>query len=209
MKTIYLISCSYYKTKKQESITARQLYSKSYIFKAAINYAEYQKPDSIFILSAKYKLISPDSMVDYYNLSLNDFSKEEKDTWANDVLNQLKQNSDIKNDHFFIIASPLYYAELIKEIKNYTVVAKEHTSPGRRARWLKTQIGDYSNCSTVDNPIQVSYAAFDKIYSELVHQGAKDLFPHKLYIQEAINRGVYKKTAIRKYSAWKKRKICN
>jgi hypothetical protein len=211
MKNIYLISCSGSKLQlnKGQKVLARKLYSKSFIFQAAINYAEYQKPDKIFILSAKCGLISPDDMIEYYDINLNNFDKVQKEKWVDAVLQQLLKISDIKTDHYFFIASPTYYDDLSKNFKkeNYTIVAREHTTPGKRIRWLKTQIGDYSNCSMVDHPVQVTYDTYDEIYNKLRLLGEQNIFNSVQYIQEAIRRGINPKTACRKFYTWKKLKV--
>lgn len=91
---IAIISCAKSKVKRN-GIEAKNLYSKSYLFRLSYSYIKKFYPYiPIYILSAKYGLIKEDTIVDYYERTLNDFSKRE--------LMEFAKGIDLKEDYIFI-----------------------------------------------------------------------------------------------------------
>ncbi len=129
MATYVLISCvsKKRKLKEGETIEARLLYD-SPLFHKAWAYAEALKPDRIFILSAKYGIIDPDTRIPYYNETLVGKPVAERKAWAGDVLAKLRgkfgYNKD--EDEIIILAGEAYYKYLIGEgrIERYTLPYK-------------------------------------------------------------------------------------
>lgn len=126
MATYVLISCvsKKRKLKKGETIEARLLYD-SPLFHKAWAYAEALSPDRIFILSAKYGIIDPDTKIPYYNETLVGKPVAERKAWAKNVLVKLRDkfgyNKD--EDEVIILAGGAYYKYLIGEgrIERYTL----------------------------------------------------------------------------------------
>lgn len=122
MKNIVLISCV---SKKQDiapevTVKAEELYI-SPLFKYALNYAKTLS-DEIYILSAKHHVLSLDTLITAYNVTLNRKKSNERKTWAQTVLSQLKSKGiDITTDHFTILAGKVYYKDIIGagKIENY------------------------------------------------------------------------------------------
>ena len=88
---IVLISCV--KKKLPYRAKAQDLYI-SPLFRFNIEYACSLKPDAIYILSAKYGLVSLDQEIDTYNQTLNTMSESQKKAWAQKVLAELSQKTD-------------------------------------------------------------------------------------------------------------------
>lgn len=88
MKSFVLIACV--RSKLNDRAKAKDLYT-STLFKSSLLYARLLKPDAIYILSAKYRLLDPDQMIDPYELTLNTMAEAEKMTWSREVLDALRQ----------------------------------------------------------------------------------------------------------------------
>ena len=111
--------------KELKKAIAKDLYI-SQLFKSSMAYAVKQKPDKIFILSALHHLLDIDKEIEPYNVTLSNVPKNkrkpdlkilnstEKKEWGKKVLEQLSQQTDLKNDKFIILAGNEY----IKPIKN-------------------------------------------------------------------------------------------
>lgn len=120
-KQIVLISCV--SQKQDTKCMAKDLYV-STLFKKSWAYANKLKPDSIYILSAKHHLLEPETSIEPYNLTLNNFCAAERKAWAQEVLKEMKEKGlDLENDHFIILAGKNYYQYLIGEdgIQKYTL----------------------------------------------------------------------------------------
>ncbi len=110
MKKIILISCvSKKRTRKSK---AKDLYI-SALFKKNLQYALQQNPDQIFILSAKYGLVTLDEEIEPYDLTLNTMSASEIKQWAAKVRQQLSEHADLREDLFVFLAGEKYRKYLI------------------------------------------------------------------------------------------------
>lgn len=124
-KKIVLVSCTSDKEKSNKPIPARDLYGKSSRFEKKIKYAESLQPDMILILSGKHGVVELNQPLDYYDHYLGDESRAYQKEWANRVLDQLEDNGcDLKNDVFIILASELYYHDLIPYMSKYELPMK-------------------------------------------------------------------------------------
>ncbi len=135
MALIVLISCV---SKKQNHSTPAQNLYISPLFKMSLKYAEKLKPDKIFILSAKYYLLPLDKEIEPYDVTLNKMSIKEKKAWAEEVIKELENNTDLNNDHFVILAGENYVKFIRDKIKNREEPLKG-LSIGRRLSFLKTK----------------------------------------------------------------------
>ena len=79
---VALISCS--KTKKSYSCEASEMYSPSVLFSKTYKYC-LNKYDEIYILSAKYGVITPTTQINTYNLSIKDLDKMKREEWGKSV----------------------------------------------------------------------------------------------------------------------------
>jgi len=116
LSRIALISCT--SLKENYDCPALELYSKSPTFRLAYAYAEIVA-DDIYILSAKYGLVSKDKVLAPYNDTLLDKSEDEKKDWSKNVLEQLKDKVSLEKDEFVILAGNNYCKYLLPSITNY------------------------------------------------------------------------------------------
>ena len=116
MSRIALISCT--SLKEDYDCSAMELYSKSPTFRLAYAFAEIVA-DDIYILSAKYGLVSKDQVLASYNDTLLDKTEDEKKDWSNNVLAQLKYTVSLEKDEFVILAGNNYCKYLLPAITNY------------------------------------------------------------------------------------------
>lgn len=136
MKTIILIPCC--KNKRQTPCRAEEMYI-GQLFKARLKYAKQLNPDEIFILSAKYGLLTCDEIIEPYNVTLKDFSKEKKIEWSMNVLDKLKSFCSTTDDKFIILASNFYIEHILPFIKNYELPLSfcADNYIGKKMAWLK------------------------------------------------------------------------
>lgn len=121
MKTIYLISCC--KEKLDYPAPAEKLYQ-STGFKKSLAYSRSQKPDAIYILSAKHHVVKLDDIIAPYDVCLSDQTPSYRRDWKNQVLKDLSEVSDLKKDKFVILATIDYYQDFISELSNYELPLK-------------------------------------------------------------------------------------
>jgi endonuclease III len=118
IKKIILIACV--KTKRETPSKAIDLYI-SPLFKKSLEYAQLLNPDKIYVLSAKYGLVSSEEVIEPYELTLNNMPTSEIKKWSKRVLDQLSSVTDLKNDNFIILAGQNYRKYLIPHIKHYEI----------------------------------------------------------------------------------------
>lgn len=78
MKRIHVfLQCC--KSKNNITAPAKYVYC-SNLFKQSLRYAKSLNPDSIHILSAKYGIINPDTVISPYNVTINDMTERERES---------------------------------------------------------------------------------------------------------------------------------
>lgn len=145
MARIVLISCV--SQKRPQKSKAKDLYI-STLFKYSIKYANLLKPDKIFILSAKYGLLNLEQEIEPYNKTLNNFSSKERKTWADNVISQLIEVSDIDEDEFIFLACEKYRKYLLPYLNNYKIPL-EHLKIGEQLNYLKNSVEPVEKCSKI------------------------------------------------------------
>lgn len=118
MAKIVLISCVSKKAKTKAK--AKDLYI-SPLFRYALKYALSIKPDKLFVLSAKYGLLSPEEEIEPYEQTLNKMKSSEIKDWADDVIKNLKKESNLKEDEIIFLAGDRYRKYLLPHISNYKI----------------------------------------------------------------------------------------
>ena len=116
MKKIVLIACV--KRKRKTPSKAIDLYTSS-LFKKSLEYAQLLNPDHIYILSAKYGLVSSEEIIEPYELTLKNLPTSEKRKWSIRVIDQLSLVTDLENDDFVILAGQDYMKFLLPFISHY------------------------------------------------------------------------------------------
>ena len=118
MRKIVLISCV--SKKRTVKSKARELYI-SPLFKKNLQYALKLHPDMVFVLSAKYGLVSLDEEIDPYDLTLNTMSAKEVKEWSERVLRKLAVQADLQQDHFIFLAGAKYRKYLVEHLSHFEV----------------------------------------------------------------------------------------
>jgi len=132
MSTIVLVSCV--KSKRRHASTARDMYT-SPLFRKMVAYADTLKPREIFILSAKYGLLSTDTVIDPYEKTLKNMSNADRQEWAKDVLARLREHCDLDQDEFVLLAGLPYRKGLVPHLRHCSI-PMEGLSFGRQLQWL-------------------------------------------------------------------------
>ena len=112
---IVLISCV--SMKKKYPVKAKDMYI-SPLFKGAYRYAKKLNADKIYILSAKYGLLSEETIIQPYNETLNTKPNQEICAWAKQVYDNLCAVSDPEHDEFIFLAGEKYRKHLVGYLKN-------------------------------------------------------------------------------------------
>jgi hypothetical protein len=133
MRRVVLISCV--SKKLAHAAPAKDLYASS-LFRFCLRYAATLNPDAIFILSAKYGLVTLDRRLEPYDDTLNTKRDAEIRGWAHGVLQQLRSECDLERDHVIFLAGEKYRRHLIGHINNYEIPLLG-LSIGRQLQFLK------------------------------------------------------------------------
>ncbi len=136
LKKIVLISCV--SQKQNQQAKAQDLYT-SPLFKKNLKYAFMLNPDNIFILSAKYHLLSLNEIVEPYDLTLNNMRISELKDWSDKVIVELKNEIDLEKDEVIFLAGDRYRKYLIPSIKKYNIPMKG-LRIGEQLRFLTTKL---------------------------------------------------------------------
>ncbi|MCY3597131.1 MAG: hypothetical protein OXG71_06790, partial [Rhodospirillales bacterium] len=118
---------------------ARDLYTSSWFRKARLCVEEAGRP--WYILSAKYGLLDPDSVVAPYNQTLNTMSANHRRAWASGVMEDLAPHmADVNSITFF---AGMAYREFLEPQlcrRGLTVyVPMKGLGIGRQLQWLSRQ----------------------------------------------------------------------
>jgi hypothetical protein len=117
MSKIVLLSCT--KSKLDHKAQAQELYSASPMFKKTLEYGKSLNPDKMYILSAKHHLVPLTKMLEPYDKTLKEMSKEQKEQWANETLRQMKSYGlNLDKDEFIFLAGSEYITPLNPYINN-------------------------------------------------------------------------------------------
>lgn len=112
-KHVVLISCG--KSLKGMAQFAHEIYYSS-IFKKSWEYANSLKPDLIFILSTKHKLLNPYDIIEGYDYPT---PLDKWEQWSNTILQQLREKGiDVTKDKITILAGENYCKYLRRHITN-------------------------------------------------------------------------------------------
>ncbi len=138
MKKIVLVSCA--SQKLDEPAPAKDLYI-SALFTKNMAYAKTLQPDSIFILSAKYGLLTLDEEIEPYDVTLKNMKSSEVKAWARRVLAQLAKYADLEADEFVFLAGMPYRKYLVPQIK-HVQVPLEGMGIGKQLQFLTQRAED-------------------------------------------------------------------
>ena len=96
---------------------AADLYT-STLFKLSLQYARKQRPDHIFILSAKHGLLPLDTEIYPYEQTLSNMPSAEIRIWADGVIEQLREVCRPDETEFTFLAGEKYRRYLLPYMKH-------------------------------------------------------------------------------------------
>lgn len=134
-ETIALVSCV--KKKKPVRCAAQDLYD-SDLFRKMKCYAK-QHSDKWFILSAHYGLLSPETVIEPYELTFNKMRIRDRREWADRVYAQMRERGLLHSGAAFLwLAGNKYKEHLAERLSGHP---QEHPLAGMRfgqiLKWLK------------------------------------------------------------------------
>ena len=94
------------------------MYAESPRFSLAYQYAR-KTCDKVYILSAKYGLLSEKEMIEPYNETLNEKSTQERKVWSKKIVESIRKIHSLENDEFMILAGRSYYEYIIPYLMHY------------------------------------------------------------------------------------------
>jgi hypothetical protein len=115
---IVLIACA--AKKLAHAAPAKDLYT-SQLFRLSYSYAVGLKPDAIYILSAKHGLVSENTVIEPYNVTLNTMSASAIRAWSDAVLDSLRGIADLTTDEVVVLAGDRYRKYLMAHLPNAQV----------------------------------------------------------------------------------------
>jgi len=135
MLKIGIISCV---SKKLEgSHQAKDMYRSSWFLKAK-NYVETNFKHW-FILSAKHGLLSPDTVIESYNIFLKETNRDYKYTWGNRVTTQILAGVP-NGSELHLLAGSCYRKPIEALSDKYTIVVPMRgMGIGEQLQWLKNK----------------------------------------------------------------------
>lgn len=139
-----LVSCT--KKKRESPSRPRELYQPSSLFQKASQYAEANH-DQWYVLSAKHGLLLPEGdIIDPYDETLSDLSKEDRQAWADTVIEDLSEKNLLDDDVEFILhAGKDYYEPLLPRFDSAGVsyqIPTEGLKLGETLGWYHDQLSD-------------------------------------------------------------------
>lgn len=137
MKKIALISCVKTKRKTSTPIDAKLLYI-SDLFTKSLNYCKCNY-DEVYILSAKYGLLSLTDKVMPYEFTLKNQNANYKIAWAIKVADQLSKILNT-NDEIYYHCGNEYREHLIKLLRNKHYIPLKGVSFGNQLKFYKNQV---------------------------------------------------------------------
>lgn len=149
---IALISCS--KTKANYACAAKELYSKSELFKQSYQFAR-READRIYVLSAKHGLLHEDTVIEPYDEALKNMDRKQQLTWANGVIAAIRRECDVETDEFIILAVKDYYQDLVQYLPHYCLPLGKMQRDDKIA-WLKQRNAEAMQVSNSSSPISAT-----------------------------------------------------
>jgi len=138
-RKIALVACV--SKKSLQPSPAQDLYISDW-FRKASTYAR-RVANEWYILSAKYGLVSPDTIIAPYDETLNRMPVAARRAWARRVLEDLVQVLQ-PGDHIIVLAGKRYRENLVGPIQQMgcsVEVPMEGLGIGRQLSWLKRRLG--------------------------------------------------------------------
>lgn len=135
---IVFIGCG--KKKNNKKCCAKNMYQGNY-FNTCLQYAKtFTNENDIYILSAKYGVLCLDTIIEPYNITLNNFTKEQNKNWTEMVINQLKELNINNNEKVIMLCGKNYYKNLLTYFNDIELPLKDFEGMGYQISFMKQQI---------------------------------------------------------------------
>ena len=138
-KKVALVACV--GKKNRRPLPAQDLYTSDW-FRKASAYAA-READEWYILSAKYGLASPETVLEPYDETLNRMPASARRAWAERVMDNLTQQLE-SGDEVIVLAGQRYRADLLDPLRQMgcTVqIPMQGLRIGEQLAWLNKQLG--------------------------------------------------------------------
>ena len=129
---ISFISCV--KEKRIGKYKAKDLYTSDF-FRKSLGYS-FSKYDKVFILSAKFGLLELNDEIQNYEMTLNNFSKDEKIKWSKMVYEQIKSKIDDSDKLYFYVGNN-YRENLLPMLSNKFYIPLQGKGIGEQLQYFK------------------------------------------------------------------------
>ena len=132
---VAFISCV--KEKRIGKYKAKDIYTSDF-FRKSFGYCS-SKYNKVYILSAKYGLLDLQDEIENYEMTLNDFSKDEKIKWSNMVYEQIKSKIDDSDELYFYVGNN-YREFLLPLLNNNCHVPLKGRGIGEQLQYFKNNM---------------------------------------------------------------------
>jgi hypothetical protein len=139
MNRVAFVSCV--KTKSTTPELAEHLYISPW-FRMAREWAR-RNSERWFILSAEHGLLSPSTLVDPYETTLNRMGIKDRRGWASRVEGQMEELG-LRGDHAFVLAGERYREFLLTQLRTRfqnVKVPMQGLQMGEQLSWMKNELG--------------------------------------------------------------------
>jgi hypothetical protein len=139
MNRVTFVSCV--KTKSTTPELAEHLYVSPW-FRMAREWAR-RNSERWFILSAEHGLLSPSTLVEPYETTLNRMGIKDRRRWASRVERQMEELS-IRGDRAFVLAGERYREFLLTQLHSRfenVKVPMQGLQMGEQLSWMKNELG--------------------------------------------------------------------
>ena len=131
---IIFIACT--KKKQDHPCKAKEMYRPSQLFRGGWKYAESLKPDAIYILSAKYGLLNPETIIEPYEKTLITEKDAQIRRWSIMVANQIKKEGINRMDHAVFLCGKPYRKYIQNLFPNHSAPVS-HLGIGKQMQFYK------------------------------------------------------------------------
>lgn len=124
------------KKKQDHPCKAKEMYRPSQLFRGGWKYAESLKPDAIYILSAKYGLLNPETIIEPYEKTLIMEKDAQIRRWSIMVANQIKKEGINRMDHAVFLCGKPYRKYIQNLFPNHSAPVS-HLGIGKQMQFYK------------------------------------------------------------------------
>jgi|GEM_PF-1238524 len=188
-RRIALVGCG--KAKAPQATEARWLYTGP-LFRAALNAAEAEFGDDVWILSAQHGLVDLDEVLEPYDVALDDCDATYLADWGHDVIRNLHDDDRNTPAHLTVYAGHAYAEALRPHLPAGWTLEEPMAGlgQGERLAWLKRRLAHVSRTASDNaNPISArpSAAATESTMSatRLTPEQREQSFTKALQLEQA------------------------